>query len=100
MSTQLTRPLPNWITFPQKLRDAIPTFEPCTGRVLQLDSIDTAATDSEWIGRRVTVKLRCCETGKLDGVFDVLVSLNISAAEALAEVLKTAADRAKQSMRQ
>jgi hypothetical protein len=96
MSTQLTRPLPNWITFPQKLRDAIPDFEPCGGRVLQLDSIDTAATDSEWIGRRVTVKLRCCETGKLDGVFDVLVSLNISAAETLAEVLRTATEQARQ----
>jgi hypothetical protein len=96
MSTELSRTAPNWITFPQKLRDAIPDFEPCSGRVLQLDSIDTAATDSEWIGRRVAVKLRCCETGKLDGVFDVLVSLNISAAEALAEVLRSAAEKAKQ----
>jgi hypothetical protein len=96
MSTQLTRTLPNWITFPQNLRDAIPAFEPCRGRVLQLDGIDAAASDSDWIGRRVTVKLRCCETGKLDGIFDVLVSLNISAAEALAEVLKTAADKANQ----
>jgi hypothetical protein len=96
MSTQLTRTLPNWITFPQELRNAIPAFEPCGGRVLQLDSIDAGATDSEWVGRRIRVKLRCCETGKLDGVFDVLVSLNISAAEALAEVLKIAADKAKQ----
>lgn len=96
MSSQLTRTAPNWITFPQELRDAIPAFEPCRGRVLQLDSIDTAATDSEWIGRRVAVKLRCCETGKLDGVFDIVVSLNISAAEALAEVLRTAAEKAKQ----
>jgi hypothetical protein len=96
MSTQLTRTLPNWITFPQELRDAIPAFEPCRGRVLQLDSIDAAATNTEWIGRRVAIKLRCCETGKLDGIFDVSVSLNISAAEALAEVLKTAADKAKQ----
>jgi len=96
MSAQLTRLLPNWITFPQKLRDAIPTFEPCGGRVLQLDSIDAGATDSEWVGRRIAVKLRCCETGKLDGVFDVWVSLNIGAAEALAEVLKTAAVKAKQ----
>jgi len=96
MSTQLTRTLPNWITFPQKLREAIPPFEPCAGRVLQLDSIDAGATDSEWIGRRITVKLRCCETGKLDGTFDVLISLNISAAETLADVLKTAANQAKQ----
>jgi hypothetical protein len=95
MSTQLTRTLPNWITFPQELRNAIPDLEPCRGRVLQLDSIDAGATDSEWVGRRIDVKLRCCETGKLEGVFDVWVSLNISAAEALAEVLKTAADKAK-----
>jgi hypothetical protein len=96
MSTQLRRPLPNWITFPQKLRDAIPTFEPCGGRVLQLDSVDAGPTDSELFGRRVGVKLRVCETGKLDGVFDIFIDLNISAAEALAEVLKTATDKAKQ----
>jgi hypothetical protein len=88
------RPIPNWITFPQKLRDAIPPFEPCRGRVLQLDSVDAAATDSEWIGRRVDIKLRCCETGRLDGIFDVWVSLNVSAAQALAEVLRTAAEQA------
>jgi hypothetical protein len=96
MSTQLARTLPNWITFPQKLREAIPPFEPCRGRVLQLDSIDAGPTDSEWIGRRIDIKLRCCETGKLDGIFDVWVSLNISAAETLAEVLLTAAAKAKQ----
>ena len=96
MSSQLTRPQPNRITFPQKLREAIPTFEPCGGRVLQLDSIDAGPTDSEWFGRRVGLKLRCCETGKLDGVFDVWVDLNISAAEALAEVLRAAAEKAKQ----
>jgi hypothetical protein len=44
----------------------------------------------------VGLKLRCCETGKLDGVFDVWVDLNISAAEALAEVLRAAAEKAKQ----
>jgi len=91
MSTQLTRQLPNWITFPQKLRDAIPAFEPCSGRMLQLDSIEARPTDTEWTGRRVAVKLRVCETGKLDGVFDVWLHLNISAAEALADVLRTAA---------
>ena len=96
MSTQLSRTAPNWITFPQNLRDAIPTFEPCRGRVLQLDSIDTGATENGWTGRRVVVKLRACETGKLDGVFDILIDLNVSAAEALAEVLRNAADKAKQ----
>jgi hypothetical protein len=96
MSTQLSRTRSNWITFPQKLRDAIPKFAPRRGRVLQLDSIDVAPSDSEWIGRRVAVKLHCCETGKLDGTFDIELSINISAAEALAEVLQNAAARAKQ----
>ena len=95
MSTQLARQLPNRITFPQKLRDAIPTFEPCGGRVLQLDSVDAGATNTEWTGRRVAVKLRVCETGKLDGVFDIWIDLNISAAQALAETLQTAAEQAK-----
>lgn len=96
MSTSLTRTPPNWITFPQNLREAIPAFEPCRGRVLQLDSIDAGATNTEWTGRRVAVKLRACETGKLDGAFDIWIDLNISAAEALAEVLRSAAESAKQ----
>lgn len=94
MDTQLTRTLPNWITFPQKLRDAIPTIEPCVGRVLQLDGVDAIATNTEWTGRRVAVKLHVCETGKLDGVFDVWIDLNPAAAEALAETLRKAAENA------
>ena len=82
--------------WPQKLRDAIPEFEPCAGRVLKLESADAGLSDSELFGRRVAVRLRICETGKLDGVFDIRIDLNISAAEALAEVLRTAAERAKQ----
>ena len=96
MNTQLRRTLPNWITFPQKLRDAIPSFEPCSGRVLQLDSVDARPTNSDWTGRRVAVKLRVCETGKLDGVFDVWIDLNPAAAKALAEALQAAADQAVQ----
>jgi hypothetical protein len=95
MSTQLTRTVPNWITFPQALRDAIPTFEPCAGRVLELTGIDAHPTNTEWTGRRVAVKLRACETGKLDGHFDIWIDMNISAAEALAQVLQTAAEQAK-----
>jgi hypothetical protein len=95
MSAQVSRTPPNWITFPQKLRDAIPTFEPCAGRVLQLDSADATPTQTPWTGRRVSVKLQVCETGNLDGVFDIRIDLNISAAEALAEVLRAAAEKAK-----
>ncbi len=94
MNTELRRQLPNWITFPRELRDAIPTFEPCAGRVLELDTVEARPTDSEWTGRRVAVKLHVCETGKLEGVFDVWLSLNVSAAEALAEALRAAIDRA------
>src|SRR5437764_8208413 len=94
MSTQVTRPLPNWITFPQQLRDAIPDWLPCAGRVLQLDSVDAGPSDSEWVGRRVAVKLRVCETGNLEGVFELSISLNGSAARALGETLCRAAGQA------
>jgi hypothetical protein len=94
MSTELTRPLPNWVTFPQQLRDAIPDWELCGGRVLELDSVDAGPSDSGWLGRRVAVTLRVCETGNLDGVFEVSISLNVSAAKALGETLCQAADQA------
>lgn len=94
MSTALTRTRPNWVTFPRELREAIPEFEPCLGRVLQLENADVGATDSEWIGRRVAVKLTVCETGKLNGTFDVVVSLNIDAARALGDLLHSAAEKA------
>jgi hypothetical protein len=94
MSTQLTRQLPNWVTFPRQLRDAIPDWDLCAGRVLELESADARPTNTGWTGRRVAVKLQVCETGKLEGVFDVWIDLNISAAKALAEVLQTAAEQA------
>jgi len=94
MTGQIRKQLPNWITFPQKLREAIPAIEPCAGRVLEIDSVDAHASDSQWTGRRVSVKLRVCETGKLDGVFDVWLSLNVAAAQALAEALQAAVDQA------
>lgn len=89
------RTLPNWITFPQALRDAIPAFEPCAGRILELTGVDARPTDSDWAGRRVTVKLRACETGNLEGAFDIRIDLNIAAAEALAQVLIEAAAEAR-----
>ncbi len=94
MSTALTRTLPNWVNFPRALREAIPEFEPSLGRLLQLENADVGASDSEWIGRRVSLKLTVCETGKLSGSFDVVVSLNIDAAKALGDLLHAAAEKA------
>jgi hypothetical protein len=88
--------LPNRVTFPRELRDAIPEFEPCAGRVLQLEKADVAPTNTEWTGRRVAIKLTVCETGKLTGIFDVSVDLNIDAARALAELLQSAANLASE----
>jgi hypothetical protein len=94
MSTALRRQTPNWVTFPRALRDAIPDFEPCGGRVLQLENAQVAPTNSPWTGRRVGIKLTVCETGKLNGVFDVWVDLNIDAARTLADLLQSAAEKA------
>jgi hypothetical protein len=67
--------LTNNITFPRELRDAIPDHEPSAGRVLKLDAITAQAANTiEW-GPRVQVKLQVCETGKLNGVFDVWLDL-------------------------
>ena len=94
MTTALRRTLPNWVTFPRELRNAIPDLEPCKGRVLQLENADVKVTNTEWTGRRVAMKLTACETGKLTGVFDVWVDLNIDAARALGELLLSAAEKA------
>jgi hypothetical protein len=94
MSTALRRQTPNWVTFPRALRDAIPDLEPCSGRVLQLENAQVGPSNSDWTGRRVKIKLTVCETGKLDGVFDVWVDLNIEAARTLADLLHSSADQA------
>src|SRR5436190_23561772 len=86
---------PNNVTFPRELREAIPDHRPSAGRCLKLDSVDAqAAHTAEW-GRRVQVKLRVCETGKLDGVFDVWVDMELEAAKALATLIQNAAEQAE-----
>ncbi len=96
MTTEIRRTLPNWITFPRELRDAIPDHEPSLGRALKLESADVAAAEAFWTGRRVAVKLTVCETGKLTGSFDIVLSLDPHAALSLADLLKNAAERAMQ----
>lgn len=99
MSSELSRKAPslyvNNVTFPRELRDAIPDHEPSAGRCLKLDSVDAQGAHTvEW-GRRVQVKLHVCETGKLNGSFDVWVDMEIEAAKALAKLIETAADQAE-----
>jgi hypothetical protein len=86
---------PNNVTFPRALREAIPDHEPSIGRCLKLDSVDAQPAHTvEW-GRRVQVKLNVCETGKLHGVFDVWVDMELDAAKALASLIQTAAEQAE-----
>ncbi len=87
--------LVNNVTFPRELRDAIPDHRPSAGRCLKLDSVDAqAAHTAEW-GRRVQIKLRVCETGKLSGQFDVWVDVQIDAAKALMELIRGAVEQAE-----
>jgi hypothetical protein len=86
--------LVNNVTFPRELRDAIPDHQPSVGRCLKLDSVDAQAAHAvEW-GRRVRIKLRVCETGKLSGQFDVWVDVEIDAAKALIELIQGAVEQA------
>jgi hypothetical protein len=87
--------LVNNVTFPRELRDAIPDHRPCAGRCLKLDSVDAQAAHTvEW-GRRVQIKLRVCETGKLSGQYDVWVDVQIDAAKALIELIQGAVEQAE-----
>jgi len=97
MSQAVTRKLPlvNNVTFPRELRDAIPDHQPSVGRCLKLDSVDAQAAHTvEW-GRRVQIKLRVCETGRLSGQFDVWVDVQIDAAKALIELIQGAVEQAE-----
>jgi len=83
------------VTFPRSLRDAIPDHELSAGRVLKLDSVAAQAAHTiEW-GRRVQVKLQVCETGKLTGVFDILIDIEADAAKALGETILAAVEQAE-----
>ena len=99
MSQQVARQFrlryPNNVIFPRELREAIPDHQPSVGRCLKLDSVDAQPANTvEW-GRRVQIKLRVCETGKLSGAFDVWVDVEIEAARALAKLIQDAANQAE-----
>jgi len=82
----------NHIYFPQRLRDAIPGPElPGCARCLILSSIDGGL-----YGRRIRLKFRAEESGKLKGTFDIGVDLQADAARALAATLLDLAERTEQ----
>jgi hypothetical protein len=81
----------NTILLPRELRDAIPDLH--GGRILEVESIDGAISDSPWYGPTVSVKMVVAETGKLKGKFAVLLGLQPDAARALAETLMQLAKR-------
>jgi len=80
--------------FPHALRDAIPGDDlPGCDRALILSSIDGSSPSSVQfggfdMGPRVQLNFRVEESGKLTGVFDVSVSLQLEAAKALAATLQ------------
>ena len=86
--------LVNNVTFPRQLRDAIPDHELSAGRVLKLESVDAQGAHTvEW-GQRVQIRLQVCETGKLSGVFDVWIDIEAEAAQALGQMILSAAEQA------
>ena len=85
---------PNNVTFPRDLREAIPDHKPSAGRCLKLDSLDAQAAHTDRWGRRVQIKLRVCETGKLSGVFDVWIDVELDAARGLADIINAAVEQA------
>jgi hypothetical protein len=88
---------PNMMSFPQALRDAIPTLERCWGRCLVLGSITGRALNSRLLGKRVQIKLQVEESGKLTGKFDVWMDLDLEAARALAHTLSQLAAEAEKA---
>jgi len=85
--------LVNTVSFPRELRDAIPDHEPSGGRLLKLESAHAQPAHTvEW-GRRVQIKLQVCETGKLSGVFEVLIDMEAEAAQALAQTILGAVEQ-------
>ena len=90
------RPL-NTMSFPQALRDAIPTLARCWGRCLVIGSATGRAPNDAFWGQRVHIKFQVEESGKLTGKFDVWMDLDPEAARGLAQTLSRLADEAEKA---
>ncbi|MFN7918832.1 MAG: hypothetical protein U0Q16_01975 [Bryobacteraceae bacterium] len=84
--------LPSNVTFPSKLREAIP--ERVDARMLNLTTMDAAPHNTLLIGSRVQVCLTVEESGRLSGRYPIFVDLETNAARALAHSILEMADRA------
>jgi len=90
------RPPLDTMSFPQALRDAIPTLARCWGRSLVLTSITgRALNDPLFWGKRVRIKFQVEESGKLTGKFAVWMDVDPEAARGLARTLNQLADQAE-----
>jgi len=83
----------NTMAFPRELRAAIPDLH--AGRVLELDSISSAASNISIFGPMVNLKLVVKETGKLTGTFVIGAGLLPEAARQLAATLTELAEKAE-----
>jgi hypothetical protein len=81
------------MAFPRELREAIPDLH--RGRILELDSINGAASHISIFGPLVQLKLVVKETGKLNGQFVVGMGLQVDAARQLAATLIELAEKAE-----
>ena len=83
----LRRNWPNTMNFPQALRDAIPSLPQYWGRSLILASVDGRCGKVRGFGKRVRLKFRVEESGKLSGKFDVWIDMDAEAARGMATLL-------------
>src|SRR5260370_9017636 len=80
---------PNTIFFPRGLREAIPDMPTCGGRLLELSAMTGKTSVSGWTGTpRIEMSFEARETGKLKGVFEVWVDMDLEAARAMAETVR------------
>jgi hypothetical protein len=87
---------PNWMLFPQSLREAIPNW-PNSARTLNLTAIDGDSSNTVEFGQTVKLDFRLEESGKLAGVFTVSAGFDLDAARALAVSLKDLIEQAEQT---
>lgn len=88
---------PNTIFFPRALREAIPDMPTCEGRILVLSAMSGKGSSGPLRGKRIELSLEARETGKLSGVFEVWVDMDVTAARGMLETLERLVTEAEAS---